>query len=447
MPRLNDSAANRLGRGGIRARLGRLFVLQISVISIAVVAAVFATAYIVTDVLSRAALEGEAAYFWSRHARDPSVSLPDTDNMIGYLAPGGEGSGSVPDELVSQPPGFGSVHFEGHDSLLFVSDGAGGRLYLVFRQEQVSRLILYFGIIPAAFVLLLIYALSYVVYVLSQRALSPLIRLANRLEAYRPSERGYAALRLDDLRDDADDETLTMVGALEEFATRLEDFAMRERDFTRDASHELRTPIAVIAANLDLLERNVSRPVAEQQALLRIRKAVLQMQSLIENLLLLAREDPLPVSPEGADINALVAEQIELFRDRTRETGNTLQFVETARVRLAVQERLFSVAFGNLLANALNYTRDGDIVVRIESDGVSVEDTGSGMTPADAERAFEPFFRGDHRSAGMTPGPGLGLGLAIVQRIARRFRWRVDLESEPGRGTRVRLSFPPADAA
>jgi signal transduction histidine kinase len=439
----DETQARRLTRGGIRARLGRLFILQITVISVAVVAAVFATAYIVTDVLSRAALEGEAAYFWKRYAADPSVPLPDTDNMIAYLAPVGA-LDQVPSVLAERQPGFGPVHFEGRDSLLHVSDGPAGRLYLVFRQEQVSRLILYFGIIPAAFVLLLIYALSYVVYVLSQRAVSPLVRLARRLEDYRPADRGYRTLRLDDLREDADDETLTMVGALEDFAARLQDFALREREFTRDASHELRTPIAVLAASLDLLERDGARPPAEQQALARMRSAVLHMQSLIDNLLLLAREDPLPVPAEGADINALVNEQIELLRDRAQETGNAVQLEERAHVRQPVPERLFSVAFGNLLTNALNYTRKGHVRVRIDADGVAVEDTGAGMTAAEARRAFEPFFRGDHR--GVEGAPGHGLGLAIVQRIARRCRWRVELESEPGRGTRVTLLFSAGDA-
>ena len=429
-------------RVGIRARLGRLFVLQISVISIAVIAAVFATAYIVTDVLSRAALEDEAEYFWKRHAADASVPLPDTDNMIGYLAPGGLREG-VPAALAERGPGFGSVRFEERDSLLLVSDGPGGRLYLVFRQEQVSRLILYFGIVPAAFVLLLIYAFSYVVYVLSQRAVSPLVRLAGRLEEYRPMDRGYGALRLDDLRQDADDETLTMIEALEDFAARLEDFALREREFTRDASHELRTPIAVLTASLDLLERNTTRPAAEQQSLARMRKAALQMQSLIDNLLLLAREDPLPVPKEGADINVLVGEQIEMLRDRAEETGNVVHLEENARVRLPIPERLFSVAFGNLLANALNYTRQGDVRVRIERDLVSVEDTGVGMTANDVQRAFEPFFRGDR---GKDDAQGHGLGLAIVQRIARRCGWQVELSSEPGRGTRVALLFSRAGA-
>jgi signal transduction histidine kinase len=439
----NEAEAGPLARGGIRARLGRLFVLQIAVISVAVIGAVFATAYIVTDVLSRAALEGEAAYFWKRYTQDPSVPLPDTDNMIAYLAPGG-----VPDDvpwvLAERTPGFGPIRFEGRDSLLYVSDGPGGRLYLVFRQERVSRLILYFGIIPAAFVLLLIYALSYVVYLLSQRAVSPLVRLARRLETYNPAQEGYGALRLDDLRADADDETLTMIGALEDFARRLEEFALREREFARDASHELRTPLAVLGACLDLLERERARPVSEQQALARMRKSVIHMQSLIENLLLLAREDVLPVPPEGADVNALVMEQIELFKDRARESGNSVHLEEGVKLRLPVPGHLFSIAFGNLLANALNYTRDGQVRIRIDPGIVSIRDTGTGMTEGDVQQAFEPFFRAENASTERSPGHGLGL--AIVQRIARRFHWRVDIQSELGKGTTVTLDFITANA-
>ena len=92
---------------------------------------------------------------------------------------------------------------------------------------------------------------------------------------------------------------------------------------------------------------------------------------------------------------------------------------------------------GNLLRNACHYTDRGRIVVRIERDRVSVEDSGIGMTPADLERAFEPFFRGgEHRDGGQ------GVGLTIVRRLADRFGWPVELQSEHGRGTRATLRFP-----
>lgn len=433
-----NSAA--VDRTGIAARLGRLFAIQIAVISLTIVAGVFAIAYIVTDVLSREALEGEAEYYWNRVATTSDAPLPDTDNMVGFLARPDDDA-ALPQILRDKVPGFGRVMFEGKQSLLHVSDGPAGRLYLIFRQEQVSRLTLYFGVIPGALVLLLIYGLSYFMYRLSQQAVSPLIRLSRRLEAYKPLLTGEGQLSLEDLRTGADAETATMIDALDRFAHRLEAFAKRERDFARDASHELRTPLAVLGASLDLLDRNADRPERERECLLRMRRAVIHMQALTESLLLLAREDDIPVNVSGADVNGLILEQIELLRERALETGNTILLDQQAQVRIDAPDRLVGIALSNLLANSLNYTRNGTITVVISADSLAVRDTGVGMNAEEVRRAFEPFFRGGPAATDLASGHGLGL--AIVQRIASRLRWTVDVDSAPGIGTTVTLRFNP----
>jgi len=439
----DETTRNRgVTRTGISVRLGRLFAVQIAVISLAIVAGVFAIAYIVTDVLSREALEGEADYYWNRYATSSDAHLPDTDNMIGFLAHQDDVA-SLPLALRDRQPGFGRVVFEGKESLLHVSDGPAARLYLIFRQEQVSRLTLYFGVIPGALVLLLIYGLSYVSYRLSQQAISPMIRLSRRLEAYEPLLHGDGRLSFEDLRSSADVETATMIDALDRFAHRPEAFAKRERDFARDASHELRTPLAVLGASLDLLDRNVDRPERERECLLRMRRAVRHMQALTESLLLLAREDEIPVKEGGTDLNGLVQEQIELLHDRARETGNTVRLEQECQVRIDAPGQLVGIAFANLLANALNYTRNGSVTVVVGADFLTVSDTGVGMNSEEVRRAFEPFFRGG--SAGRELVSGHGLGLAFVQRIASRLRWETEIESEPAAGTTITLRFVALD--
>ena len=93
--------------------------------------------------------------------------------------------------------------------------------------------------------------------------------------------------------------------------------------------------------------------------------------------------------------------------------------------------------WGNLLRNACHYTDRGRIVVRLAADRIEVEDTGVGMTAEELQRAFEPFFRGgEHRDGGQ------GVGLTIVRRLADRFGWPVELQSEHGRGTRATIRFP-----
>jgi len=413
--------------------------LQIALISVAVVVGVFGIAYIVSDVLSREALEGEAAHFRERLAENPAQSLPDTDNMRGYLARDGVFD-TVPEALRAETPGFRRIEFGGSRPLLYVSDGPGGRLYLIFQQQQVSDLTLYFGVIPGALVLLFIYALSFVTYRLSQRAVSPLVSLAERLEAYDPLEADGHPLDLDDLRGVADAEVATMIEALDRFTRRLEDFVTRERNFTRDASHELRTPIAVLRACLDLLERNGDRTDADRSSIDRMRRTVTQMQSLVESLLLLAREDQRHSTGATASVNQVVADQIDLLSDLAVAGGNTVEFVERTRLDADAPPHLVAIAFANLLRNALSYTRDGHVDVIVEGDTVTVRDTGVGMSARELERVSEPFFRGEAAHRGVAGGHGLGL--AIVRRLTDRFGWTLAIDSAEGRGTTVRLRFP-----
>ena len=430
-------------RTGVRARLGRAFALQIAAISAGVIVGVFGITFVVSDVLSREALQGEAAHFWKRLAENPAQALPDTDNMTGYLERAGDSS-VVPEALRAEPPGFRRVDFGGERPLLYVSDGPAGRLFLVFRQQEVSDLTLYFGVIPGALVLLFIYALSFVTYRLSQRAVSPLVSLAQRLEAYEPMRAGGQHLDLDDLRGSADAEVATMIEALDRFTRRLEAFVARERNFTRDASHELRTPIAVVRACLDLLERDKQRPTADAASLDRMRRAVTQMQSLIESLLLLAREDELQSRDEKTHVNAVIVEQIDLLTDLARDTGNVVRVIEDGKLIVAAPPRMIAIALTNLLRNALTYSRDGVVEVTVGPDSVSVRDSGAGMSAEDLKRVFEPFFRGD--ASKVHAASGHGLGLAIVRRLVDQFGWSLDLATAPGNGTTVTLNFTGAQA-
>ena len=356
-----------------------------------------------------------------------------------------------------QLPGFRRIDFQGERPLLYVNDGPGGRLYLVFQQQQVSDLTLYFGAIPGALVLLFIYALSFITYRLSQRAVSPLVSLAQRLETYDPKRDAGTHLDVDDLRDSADAEVTTMIEALDRFTRRLEAFVVRERNFTRDASHELRTPIAVVRACLDLLERDKQRPAADQASLDRMRRAISQMQSLIENLLLLAREDELHALDETTNVNALVAEQIDLLADLARETGNTVKLTERAGLIVDAPPRMIAIVLTNLLRNALTYSRDGVVDVSVGADSVSVRDAGIGMSNADLARVFEPFFRAQARGQARDEAhdeasqplavSGQGLGLAIVRRLVDQFGWSLDLSSTLGHGTTVILRFTRSPSA
>ena len=436
---------------GLSARLGRLFALQLTVIGIATLIGIYITQLVVEDLLTRRALVLEAAHFWMRHDANPDQPLPDTANMRGYLslrpsdrevgsavqAADANGAG-MPAALLNEGPGFRRIELDQRSRLIHVSDRGAARLYLVFDADRVSDLAFYFGTVPLSIVLLLIYGALFIAYRWSQAALSPIVRLAKQLEAVDLDRSGSFQLDLKALSDSADGEVATMIDALTEFTERLDAALERERVFTRDAGHELRTPVAVFKGSLDLLERDAKRPKQDRLALARMRRTVQDMESLLETLLLLAREESSAFSGKATEIRPLIEEEVVALQALAEQRGNRLELRCDIDLRVEAPAQVVRIVVGNLLRNALTYTQDGKVEVLVFNAGVRVEDTGSGMTPEELANAFEPFFRSEpSRKAAR----GHGLGLSIVRRLARHYGWTVEASSQPSRGTSVTVGF------
>jgi methyl-accepting chemotaxis protein len=254
-PGVHAVPLNRWLKGGINTKLVKVFVLQMLAISVATVLGVYAAALVVERVLVQEALNGEAEHFWSNYRTRPQLSLPNTNNLRGYMARQSNYSG-VPLWLRDEPPGFRRVArmTDPTRSSTSVIEGAD-RLYLVFDEVQVSALAFYFGIAPLTGVLLLIYILTWVGYVMSRRAVSTVVQLAEAVRNYDFNSGEFEKFCAEDIGENTDTEALTLVNAFNQFINRMESFIQRERNFTRNASHELRTPLAVVKANLDLLAK------------------------------------------------------------------------------------------------------------------------------------------------------------------------------------------------
>lgn len=431
------SALSGFFKGGIKAKLIRVFVLQILAISVATVLGVYAAAFVVEQVLVREALNGEADHFWTHYQKDSSFPLPNTNNLSGYFAHGQEGG--APDWLEGVEPGFGRHRTpSGGDPVVHVSQRDGKRLILVFDEMQVSSLAFYFGIAPLTGVLLLIYVLTWVGYVLSRRAVSTIVQLADAVRSFDFQEGNFDAFKLDEFVDTADPEVLALMNALEQFSSRLERFVARERNFTRNASHELRTPLAVIKGNLELLQKFPELPKRDE-VIERMARTVRDMESLVETLLILARESESKLAWSSVVLNDLVSEQFEQVRGAMNKPEIKTSMTADCLLETEAPERVLGIIFHNLLRNAMTFTDAGEVSVHIDEHSVVIRDTGCGMSEADLERAFEPFYRAHDRS-----NEGYGLGLAIVSRLCRRFGWPLEVDSELGAGTVFRVNFPKA---
>src|ERR1044072_996571 len=156
----------------VRAWFGRSVMLQVGLISLAAVIGVWVASALLEGVLIRAALDDEVAHFWKQRDANPDFQLPNTRNLRGYF------EDTVPAELRAMPLGYQDWAHEGLDYVVDVRGRDGGRLFLVFARTNVSRLAAYYGLVPLAAVLLVLYVSSWLGFRRLPRAGSALITLA-----------------------------------------------------------------------------------------------------------------------------------------------------------------------------------------------------------------------------------------------------------------------------
>lgn len=425
---------------GLRGKLWIAFVLQTVSIALATLLGVYAAMIVLRDVLIRRALTDEAAHFWQGRHGDPDWPVPDTYNMHGYLSgPGPGATQRLPPSLARLAPGFHALSLEGADELVYVDQHGDQRLWLIFHQEQLRSLALWFGLIPLSFVLGAVYLVSFFTYRVSRRAVSPIIQLAQSVSALDPHKPDLKAV--EDIRrsSSSDEEVQTLAESIELFARRNESFVERERNFTRDASHELRTPLTIIKIATDMMLGDTEPSAHGMKSLYRIKRATGDMEALIEAFLILAREADVGLPSESFSVNAVIDEEVERAAVLVSGKPITVHTAVDARLQLDGPARVLSVMVSNLLRNAAQYTEQGTITVRIGPGFVEVEDSGSGMSTEAAAHAFDPFYRGGRSDRG-----GHGVGLTIVKRLSDRFGWPVSIDSRLGHGTRARIALPTA---
>ncbi|MDG4762260.1 HAMP domain-containing sensor histidine kinase [Micromonospora sp. WMMD710] len=226
----------------------------------------------------------------------------------------------------------------------------------------------------------------------------------------------------------------------------------RMRQFVADASHELRTPLTTIRGFAELYRQGAARAPEETAGLLRrIEDEAARMGLLVEDLLLLARLDrerPLSLAP--VELPVLASDAVHAARamapDRRIDleiepgSGPLLVSADDARLRQVI---------GNLVTNALTHTPpDAEIRLRLREEKgnlavVEVADTGPGLSPDQAERVFERFYRADAARTRRADGnTGTGLGLAIVAALVAAHHGTVEVAETPGGGATFRVRLP-----
>jgi signal transduction histidine kinase len=274
----------------------------------------------------------------------------------------------------------------------------------------------------------------------ARRALAPLALMA---ESARSMPFDDGRLPSPGTSDELEDFARSFNGLLDRLHVALE----RQRQFTGQASHQLRTPLAALIAAIEVARRRPRTAEEHERVLDRLHDDASRLWRVVEALLFLARADADAALPdlETVDLAAWTADHLLAWSGHERAADLRFEGGEAGPLWTRAHRPLLGQSLDNLLENACKYSDPGTpIVVRTwgEPDAVvlTVEDRGTGIPPGDLGRVFEPFYRSE--SARRLGRAGVGLGLAVARRIASAHGGTTAVESEPGRGSRFLLRLP-----
>ena len=275
-------------------------------------------------------------------------------------------------------------------------------------------------------------------YALAAGALRPVEVLRRRAEAVTPGEPSRLPVP------PARDEVSRLAHTLNEMLARLHAAFEHEQRFVADASHELRTPLALLRTELDLALRRPRSREELESALRSAAEETQRLSRLADDLLLIARADQgqLPIRREPVAASDLLDDAATRFANRADTLDRELR-VEPTTLELDADPLRVGQALVNLVDNALVHGAGQVELAAVERDGyveLHVRDGGAGFPDAFRPRAFDRFSRADEaRSRG-----GSGLGLSIVELVARAHGGGVGLAERPSGGTDVWISLPSA---
>jgi signal transduction histidine kinase len=228
---------------------------------------------------------------------------------------------------------------------------------------------------------------------------------------------------------------------------RVQESFQRQKRFTGDASHQLRTPLTVMHGQVEVALRRDRTPQEYRQALESVAVQSDRLRQIIEMLLFLSRADSESKLPhlETIDLGEWLEKHLEQWSAHARRRDIYTRIEGDRALRIQTHPPLLGQLIDNLLDNACKYSEAGThVTIRAEEAAgccrVSIEDAGCGIPAEESSHIFEPFYRSS--AARRNGHEGVGLGLAVAQRIARAFGGNISVASEVARGSRFIVQLP-----
>ncbi|MBN8741665.1 MAG: hypothetical protein BGP24_16340 [Lysobacterales bacterium 69-70] len=363
-------------------------------------------------------LRGQAEDFAERLRVDAQATLPQARRLSGYLRRG-DGSGSVPPELAALGPGMHELDAEGRHAAVFDIDA--GRLYLVIDISAIEALEHYLAAVMVCVVLFGTALSGWAGWLLAGRTIAPVTQLADAVDALpvRPLPTHLAGLV-------GGDELGRLARAFDAYQARLVAADAAERAFFADASHELRTPIAVVQGAAEVLLDDPAADAGQRRRLVRLERGLGELTDLIAVLLGLARRSV--YHAEDVDAAELLADAAVSWRAAT--DGGSLRIAVNASGTLRLPRAEALLVLRGLLRRLAPTPGVGQLTLRAAVGEIELAFAADGSAAAAAMRSVS----GD---AGITP--------TLLGRFIAHLGWQVEQTwAEDGRHCRIRL--PPSVA-
>ncbi|WP_168160096.1 sensor histidine kinase [Steroidobacter denitrificans] len=374
-----------------------------------------------------ALLQGEMAHWLQRGAQDKHWEDTDAVRAFGRAV-----DKPIPAVFASLPPGV-------HDELIFdgkvyavLVEGIGkDRTVLALDISEMERQERTLFLTMAIFSALLVSGLGGLTYMGAKWLVEPLTRLSDTIGNLRPGVRHQRVV----IRGSDPVETTVIGQALNEYLHSSEKFVEREHSFLNMASHELRTPITVVAGAAEVAAEQPSIELARPH-LSRILRTSHSMQDLVTLLLVLAR-DPGRLRSSATSVNlADLVHRVALDHEYLLEGKELkLAFGAMPSREMVLPVPVAQAAIGNLVRNAIENSSRGTIRVSLDaSDTLVIEDPGSGMTEEELARLQVQLARAGGRQ-------GDGIGLDLIARLCDHLGWRLEFDMSVTGGTIARLQL------
>jgi len=415
-------------RTGLRRRILLGLLGYVVVLSVAVVVHGFMVNEHAERLVWQTLLDSEMDHLLELRQREPGYRWTNTQSLALY---DGRDPADMPPPLRGVGPGvYDEIMIDGVERVALVREVDGRPLALALDITDLEEREFDMGLTMVGSAVTLVVLLCLAIAWGVNRLLKPLRDMAQSIAQLRPDQLGQRI----QTPDSASAELVVIADALNDYLQRNDRFVERERVFIDSASHELRTPVAVIAGASEIALQQAQLPEPARGQLLRIQRTARGVEQLVSLLLVLAKDPArLARSSDHVALDELIPGIVEDHRHLTRDKDLRLDILTLQPCEILAPLPIVQAAIGNLLRNAIEHSDRGRITIRLESPAtVVIDDPGHGMTPEEIASIYARVARGGGRDGG-------GIGLDLISRLCEHLGWRLDFASDEGRGTTTTL--------